>query len=148
LRVRDPDEALRRCSAEVEDWSGGTRIAAALHHFNHDWSRRVLGQGAVVMLFTDGLEREGGESLGPEMDRLHRSCRRLIWLNPLLGFEGFAARAAGIRAMLPHVDEFRPIHNLESMAGLVRALEREGSSVADPRYYLQDDRLAKEEKLG
>jgi uncharacterized protein with von Willebrand factor type A (vWA) domain len=144
LRVRDPDEALRRASAEVEDWSGGTRIAAALHHFNHDWSRRVLGQGAVVMLFTDGLEREGGESLGSEMDRLHRSCRRLIWLNPLLSFGGFAARAAGIRAMLPHVDEFRPIHNLESMAGLVQALERDGSSVASPRYYLHP----KQEKVG
>jgi uncharacterized protein with von Willebrand factor type A (vWA) domain len=144
LRLRDPDTALRRASAEVADWSGGTRIAAALHHFNRDWSRRVLGQGAVVLLFTDGLEREGGESLGPEMDRLHRSCRRLIWLNPLLGYEGFAARAAGIRAMLPHVDDFRPIHNLDSMAGLVRALERGGSSVAAPRHYLHP----LEEKLG
>lgn len=144
LRIRDPDEALRRASAEVEDWSGGTRIATALHHFNNEWSRRVLGQGAVVLLFTDGLERDGGEGLGPEMERLHHSCRRLIWLNPLLGYSAFAARAAGIRAMLPHVDEFRPIHNLESIAGLVKALGRDSASTIDPRYYLHRN----EEKVG
>jgi uncharacterized protein with von Willebrand factor type A (vWA) domain len=142
LRVRDPDEALRRASAEVQDWSGGTRIATALHHFNNEWGRRVLGQGAVVLLFTDGLEREGGDSLGAEMDRLHHSCRRLVWLNPLLGYSAFAARAAGIRAMLPHVDEFRPIHNLESMEGLVKALARDGASATDPRYYLREGSAA------
>ena len=78
------------------------------------WSRRVLGQGAVVLLFTDGLEREVTPDLTFEMDRLKRSCRRLIWLNPLLRFDAFEARARGVRAMLPHVDEFRPIHNLAS----------------------------------
>jgi uncharacterized protein with von Willebrand factor type A (vWA) domain len=137
LKSRDPDEALARCSEQVQDWSGGTRIATCLHAFNRDWSRRVLGQGAVALLFTDGLEREGTEDLAREMDRLHRSCRRLIWLNPLLRFDGFEARAQGIRAMLPHVDEFRPIHNLNSMRGLVEALAEEGSEAADPRRWLR-----------
>jgi hypothetical protein len=135
IRRRDPDEALAACSEAVPDWSGGTRIASALHEFNRKWSRRVLGQGAVVLLFSDGLERDEGEDLGAEMDRLHRSCRRLIWLNPLLRFEGFAAKARGIRAMLPHVDDFRPIHSLESMEELCRALA-EGGGDADPRRWL------------
>ena len=104
------------------DWSGGTRIATSLHAFNKHWARRVLTQGAIVLLITDGLERDPDDRLAFEIDRLHRSCRRLIWLNPLLRFEGFEAKAKGIRAMLPHVDEFRPIHNLESMAELCRAL--------------------------
>src|SRR5262249_4585865 len=135
LRRKDADEALVACSDAVPDWSGGTRIGTALHEFNRKWSRRVLGQGAIVLLFSDGLERDEGEALGPEMDRLHRSCRRLIWLNPLLRFDGFAARARGIRAMLPHVDEFRAIHSLESMEQLCRALV-EGDAGADPRRWL------------
>ena len=110
-----PDEALAACSASVLDWSGGTRIATSLAAFNKQWARRVLTQGAVVLLFTDGLERDPDERLGFEIDRLHRSCRRLIWLNPLLRFSGFEAKARGIKVMLPHVDELRPIHNLESM---------------------------------
>ena len=122
IRQRDPDEALAACSLNVADWSGGTRIATSLHDFNKHWARRVLGQGAIVLLITDGLERDGDDTLSFEMDRLHRSCRRLIWLNPLLRFEGFEARAKGVRAMLPHVDELRSIHNLESMSDLVRAL--------------------------
>ena len=137
LKSRDPDEALARCSAQVQDWSGGTRIATCLHGFNRQWSRRVLGQGAVVLLFTDGLERDGVSDLTVEMDRLHRSCRRLVWLNPLLRFDGFEARAQGIRAMLPHVDEFRPIHNLASMDQLTRALSADGSGEADPRRWLR-----------
>ena len=132
LTHRDPDDALARASARVTDWEGGTRIAPALREFNKLWSRRVLGQNAVVMLFTDGLEREVGDDLAFEMDRLHRSADRLIWLNPLLRFDAFQARAGGIKAMLPHVDEFRPIHNLGSMAGLVRALGRERDGMADP----------------
>ena len=136
LRRRDPDEALTACSDAVRDWSGGTRIATALHEFNRKWSRRVLGQGAILLLFSDGLERDEGEDLGAEMDRLHRSCRRLVWLNPLLRFEGFAAKARGIRAMLPHVDEFRPIHSLESMEELCQALA-EGGASADPRRWLK-----------
>ncbi|RAI28587.1 hypothetical protein CH340_23515 [Rhodoplanes serenus] len=122
LRTRDPDAALAACSDAVPDWAGGTRIAASLAAFNKRWARRVLGQGAVVLLITDGLERDEDPRLAAEMDRLHRACRRLIWLNPLLRFDGFEPKARGIRAMLPHVDDFRPIHNLDSMAALVRAL--------------------------
>jgi uncharacterized protein len=126
LRAKDPDEALAACAASVADWSGGTRIASSLLAFNKLWSRRVLTQGAIVLLITDGLERDPDDRLSFEIDRLHRSCRRLIWLNPLLRFSGFEAKAKGIRAMLPHVDELRPIHNLESMAELVRALSDRG----------------------
>ena len=122
LRARDPDEALASCSQSVEDWAGGTRIASSLHAFNKLWARRVLGQGAIVLLISDGLEREADDRLTFEMDRLHRSCRRLIWLNPLLRFGGFEPKAQGIRAMLPHVDEFRPVHNLSSIKGLISAL--------------------------
>jgi uncharacterized protein len=136
LRERDPDDALAACSAAVPDWSGGTRIASSLRAFNKLWARRVLAQGAIVLLITDGLERDADDTLSFEMDRLHRSCRRLIWLNPLLRFEGFEARARGIKAMLPHVNEMRPIHNLESMAGLVAALENRGGS-ADPKAWLR-----------
>ena len=122
LRERDPDEALASCSQSVEDWAGGTRIATSLHIFNKSWSRRVLGQGAIVLLISDGLEREADSKLEFEMDRLHRSCRRLIWLNPLLRYRGFEPRAQGIKMMLPHVDEFRPVHNLSSMEDLIAAL--------------------------
>ncbi len=108
LRERDPDDALASCSAAVPDWSGGTRIASSLRAFNKLWARRVLTQGAIVLLITDGLERDADDTLAFEIDRLHRSCRRLIWLNPLLRFEGFEARARGIKTMLPYVDEFRP----------------------------------------
>ena len=96
----------------------------------------MLGQGAIVLLFTDGLEREGVEGLGAEMQRLRMSCRRLIWLNPLLRFDEFSAKALGMRAMLPHVDEFRPIHSLASMAELVRALAGEAGR-ADPKVWLR-----------
>jgi uncharacterized protein with von Willebrand factor type A (vWA) domain len=137
LRERDPDDALAACSGSVPDWSGGTRIATSLRAFNKLWARRVLTQGAVVLLITDGLERDADDTLAFEIDRLDRSCRRLVWLNPLLRFEGFEARARGIRAMLPHVDEFRPIHNLESMAGLVAALEHGGGDKADPKAWMQ-----------
>lgn len=122
LKERDPDDALAACSGSVLDWSGGTRIATSIGNFNRHWARRVLAQGAIVLLITDGLERDPGDRLGFEMDRLHRSCRRLIWLNPLLRFEGFEAKASGIRAILPHVDELRAIHNLDSMAELCAAL--------------------------
>lgn len=122
LRARDPDDALQSCTAAVEDWAGGTRISASLHAFNKLWSRRVLGQGAIVLLISDGLERDADGKLVFEIDRLHRSCRRLIWLNPLLRYAGFEAKAQGIKMMLPHVDEFRPVHNLTSMHALVEAL--------------------------
>lgn len=122
LRMRDPDEALAACSATVEDWSGGTRIATSLETFNKLWARRVLGQGAIVLLISDGLEREADSRLEFEMDRLHRSCRRLIWLNPLLRYSGFEPKAQGIKMMLPHVDEFRTVHNLKSVQALITAL--------------------------
>ena len=137
IRERDPDEALAACSAHVVDWSGGTRIATSLHAFNKQWARRVLGQGAVVLLITDGLERDADDTLSFEMDRLHRSCRRLVWLNPLLRFDGFEARAKGVRTMLPHVDELRPIHNLDSMSELVRALSGAAAKGYDPKALLR-----------
>jgi uncharacterized protein len=135
LKAKDPDEALAACSSSVLDWSGGTRIATSLHVFNKLWARRVLTQGAIVLLITDGLERDPDDRLAFEIDRLHRSCRRLVWLNPLLRFEGFEAKAKGVQTMLPHVDEFRPIHNLESMAELCRALS--AKSGGDPQTWLR-----------
>ncbi len=122
LRHRDVDLALFGIAQAVEDWSGGTRIGSALHAFNLRWSRRVLGQNAAVLLITDGLDRDAHAGLGEEMARLRRSCRRLLWLNPLLRYDGFEARAAGIRAMLPHVDALLPAHNVDSLAGLARSL--------------------------
>ena len=124
LRYRDVDVALDKIEGAVEDWSGGTRIGQCLSDFNRRWSRRVLAQGAVVLFITDGLDRDAGVGLGLEMDRLHKSCRRLIWLNPLLRYEGFAPKSLGMRAILPYVDEFRPVHNLESLGELVTALSR------------------------
>lgn len=137
LRARDPDEALLLAGKAAPDWEGGTRIASALHAFNRVWSRRVLSGGAVVLLFSDGLERHLGEDLSFEMDRLHRSCRQLVWLNPLLRYDAFAARASGIRAMLPHVDSFRPIHNLAAMADLCAALSSDARQAGDPRQWLK-----------
>ncbi|MBO9419704.1 VWA domain-containing protein [Labrenzia sp. R4_2] len=139
LRMKDPDEALEACSEGVQDWSGGTRIAWALHDFNRHWSRRVLSGKPTVLLITDGLERDSDEDLAREMDRLHRSCRRLIWLNPLLRFEGFEAKAKGIRAMLPHVDEFRAVHSLDAVADLVSALmgKKSDSKSSNPKSWLK-----------
>jgi uncharacterized protein len=137
LKAKDPDEALSQCSASVMDWSGGTRIATSLHDFNKNWARRVLTQGAIVLLITDGLERDPDDRLAFEIDRLHRSARRLVWLNPLLRFDGFEAKARGIRTILPHVDEFRPIHNLASIAELCRALSASGGRAGDPKEWLK-----------
>jgi uncharacterized protein with von Willebrand factor type A (vWA) domain len=122
LRHRDPDAALAAVGRTVPDWEGGTRIGAALREFNLRWSRRLLAQGALVLLVTDGLDREDARVLAQEAARLRRSCRRLVWLNPLLRFAGFEPRAAGVRALLPNVDEMRPVHDLESLAGLAEAL--------------------------
>jgi uncharacterized protein len=124
LRTRDVDAALAKAGAEAQDWAGGTRIGACLHDFNRDWGRRVLGQGAVVLLITDGLDRDDAGTLAREMERLHLSARRLIWLNPLLRWEGFAPRALGIRAMLPHVDSFRASHSIASLEELAEAIGR------------------------
>ena len=122
LRDRDVDRALDRIGNTVQDWYGGTRIGASLHTFNLHWSRRLLAQGAVVLLVTDGLDREGGEGIRAQARRLRKSCRSLVWLNPLLRYRDFAPRATGIRALLPEVDEHRPVHNLDSLAELAAAL--------------------------
>ncbi|KPP87170.1 MAG: Protein containing von Willebrand factor type A (vWA) domain [Rhodobacteraceae bacterium HLUCCA08] len=128
MGARDVDAALKSAGAEAQDWEGGTRIGACLHDFNRDWSRRVLGQGAVVLLITDGLDRDPDSALGREMERLALSCRQLIWLNPLLRWEEFAPRARGIRQMLPHVTAFRAGHNIAALEGLAEALARPADS--------------------
>jgi uncharacterized protein with von Willebrand factor type A (vWA) domain len=122
LREKDVDVALERISEAVSDWSGGTRIGSCLSAFNRVWSRRVLAQGAVILLITDGLDRDAGEGLGDQVERMHKSCRRLIWLNPLLRYEDFEPRSLGMRAILPHVDDFRSVHNLSSLEELAGAL--------------------------
>ncbi|RWM98712.1 MAG: VWA domain-containing protein [Mesorhizobium sp.] len=137
MRHRDPDAALADCSAAVMDWSGGTRIGDTMAEFNRLWSRRVLGQGAVVLLITDGLERDDVAGLSEEMERLRKSCRRLIWLNPLLRFDGFEARARGVKAMLPHVDEFRSVHNLDALADLCASLDKTSARSVDPRRWIE-----------
>lgn len=126
LRDRDVDIALSQVAQQVTDWAGGTRIGACLAEFNRLWARRLLGQGAVVLLITDGLDSEGADGLGVEMERLSLACRQLVWLNPLLRFEGFEARTAGIRAILPYVDLFLPAHNLTSLGSLGEVLNAAG----------------------
>lgn len=122
LRFKDVDEALAATSSAVEDWSGGTRIGDCLKDFNFNWSRRVLGPGAIVLFITDGLDRGGGIGLSKQIKLIQKSSKRLIWLNPLLRYEEFAPKPTGVKAILPYVDEFRPIHSLESMDQLVNAL--------------------------
>ncbi|MCT4608140.1 MAG: VWA domain-containing protein [Pelagimonas sp.] len=124
LATRDVDAALAAAGAQAQDWEGGTRIGDSLRAFNMQWSRRVMGQGAVVLLITDGLERSDPDQLSHEIERLHLSARRLIWLNPLLRWDGFAPKAAGIRAMLPHVDSFRAGHSIQSLEDLAQAISR------------------------
>ncbi|ABD54677.1 vWA domain-containing protein [Jannaschia sp. CCS1] len=124
MGARDVDAALAAAGAEAQDWEGGTRIGACLESFNRDWSRRVLGRGAVVLLITDGLDRDEPERLEAAMERLSLSSRRVIWINPLLRWDGFAPKAAGIRAMLPHVSSFRAGHNIAALAGLAEAVAR------------------------
>ena len=122
LRHRDVDVAMAKVADAIKDWSGGTRIGGSLREFNWRWGRRVLGQNACVLLVSDGLDREAGEGLAQEMERLAKSCRYLVWLNPLLRYDKFEARPAGVRAMLPHVDLFLPVHNLKSLVDLARTL--------------------------
>ncbi len=126
LRGRDVDAALAAAGGEAQDWEGGTRIGYCIDRFNRDWSRRVMGQGAIVLLITDGLDRDDPALLSAAMERLSLSSRRLIWINPLLRWEGFAPKAAGIRAILPHVDMFRAGHNIAALQGLAEALNARG----------------------
>ena len=124
LRYKDVDEALDKVGEAVDDWSGGTRIGHSLHDFNNNWARRVLGQGAVVLFISDGLDRDAADGLEREIERLHMSCRRLIWLNPLLRYDRYEPKSLGAQALLPHVDEFRSIHNLESLEQLSEVLTK------------------------
>lgn len=124
LQQRDVDAALAAAGAEAQDWEGGTRIGECLHAFNRDWSRRVMGQGAVALLISDGLDRGDPEALGKEMERLHLSARRLIWLNPLLRWDGFAPKARGVATMLPHVDSFRAGHSIASLEDLANVISK------------------------
>jgi uncharacterized protein with von Willebrand factor type A (vWA) domain len=132
LRQRDADAALAAAGRAAPDWEGGTRIGASLHAFNRDWSRRVLGQGAVVLLVTDGLDRDDPAGLSREMERLHLPARELVLLNPLLRWDGFAPRARGVRAMLPHVDRFRACHSLASLEELVAELDGRSRRPREP----------------
>jgi uncharacterized protein len=134
---RDPDEAMAKVSGALHDWSGGTRIGESLRQFNYRWSRRVLGQGAHVLLMSDGLERDDTELLGREMARLRRSAKRIVWLNPLLRYDRFSPQASGMRAILPLVDEFRPVHNLQSLEDLARALSSGRQAAHDPRRWME-----------
>ncbi|MDH4073336.1 MAG: VWA domain-containing protein [Gammaproteobacteria bacterium] len=119
---KDVDRALHRVSVEVQDWDGGTRIADCLARFNEDWGRRVLARRSVVVLLSDGLERDSASDLDFQAARLRRSAGELIWLNPMLRFQDFEPLAYGIRTILPHVDDFLPAHNVESLTGLGRLL--------------------------
>ncbi len=122
LRQGDPDQAVQLAVRQVRDWSGGTRIGSALQSFNRRWSRRVLAAGGVVVLVTDGLERDPVVDVGAETARLHRSCDRLVWLNPLVRYAGFQPRAGGMAAIAPHVDETRSVHTLDSLQVLAALL--------------------------
>ena len=122
LRNKDVDESLEKASQAVNDWSGGTRIGECLHDFNYNWARRVLSRGSIVLLISDGLDRDSGIGLSKEVDKIKRSCNRLIWLNPLLRFDQFSPRSMGVRAILPNVHEFRPVHSLNSLTELAQAL--------------------------
>jgi uncharacterized protein with von Willebrand factor type A (vWA) domain len=133
MRDRDPDVALRQAGQRVVDWKGGTRIASCLAEFNRLWARRVLSSNAAVLLMTDGLDRDEEGDLAGEAARLRRAAHQLVWLNPLLRYEGFEPRAAGVRALLPHVDRMLPVHNLASLADLGRALRAGGVRPAAPR---------------
>jgi len=133
LRQRDPDLAVAAVSRRVADWSGGTRISACLHEFNQHWARRVLPADATVLLITDGLEQCADddprcEALAREAARLRLRCRQLIWLNPLLRYEGFEPKAAGIKALLPEVSLHVPAHNLASLEQLAHLLSASSSS--------------------
>ena len=124
LRHRDVDSALKAAGAEAQDWEGGTRIGECLENFNKKWSRRVLGPGAFVLMITDGLDRDDPNALSKQMERLHLSARRLVWVNPLLRWDEFAPKARGIAAMLPHVDSFRAGHSIASLQELANVISR------------------------
>ena len=137
LKRKDPDDAVEAVTAQVQDWSGGTRIGHCLKEFNFSWSRRVLGQNAHVLLISDGLDRDDSDLLDTEIARLGRASKRLIWLNPLLRFDGFEARTEGIRTILSHVDEFRPVHSLASLEDLAKSLTSSTKGQYNPHRWLR-----------
>jgi len=122
IKDRDPDRAIAKVSSEVSDWSGGTRIGQCLEDFNKHWARRVLGRNAIVLLFTDGLDRDGAEGIDRAARRLAANARRLIWLNPLTRYDAYEPLAAGAAALSKHVTEMRDCHNLRSLGDLAKAL--------------------------
>jgi uncharacterized protein with von Willebrand factor type A (vWA) domain len=119
---RDAESALRAASARVTDWSGGTRIGASLKAYNDEWGRRALTRGAVVVVASDGWEREDAAVVGREMARLQRQAYAVIWVNPLKGHPDYQPLAGGMRAALPHVDRFLAGHNLASLEELAETL--------------------------
>jgi len=126
LKQRDPDAALNAVGQQAVDWDGGTRIGESLVEFNRHWSRRVLSRGAVVLLITDGLERDNLDVLRAQAERLQLSAKQVIWLNPLLRWDGFSPLASGIRTLLPLVDSFHSCHSLDSLGDLAHALSGNG----------------------
>jgi uncharacterized protein with von Willebrand factor type A (vWA) domain len=142
LKRRDVDEAMQKVSSAVQDWSGGTRIGRSIRTFNYHWARRVLTQQAHVILMSDGLDREDVATLREEMGRLRRSAKRIIWLNPLLRYSGFEPRAAGVRAIMPHVDEFRAVHNLQSLEDIAEALAAPQNDEYSSRRWFAATRVA------
>jgi uncharacterized protein len=138
LRGRDIERALADVSAQVSDWAGGTRIGEAIKSFNFEWGRRVLGQGAVVLLISDGWDRGEPLLLQEEMARLQRSCHRLIWLNPLLGSVQYEPLTRGMVAALPHIDDFLPVHNLASLEDLAHHL----ASLSDEKRSLRRHQIS------
>src|SRR5438445_11982458 len=122
LRQRDLDKALEAVSKGVHDFSGGTRIGDALADFNRHWARRVLGHGAVVIIVSDRWDRGDPELLAHELVHLRRSAHRLVWLNPLLGSEGYEPLTRGMAAALPYCDDFLAAHNLDALDDLGRLL--------------------------
>ncbi|MDE0309881.1 MAG: VWA domain-containing protein [Acidiferrobacterales bacterium] len=122
LRTRDVDCAMDEIADSVADWYGGTKIGECLKDFNFNWARRLPLHSAVVLLVTDGLDRSESGDLESQIGLLQRSCRKLIWLNPLLRYDEFQPKVSGIRKMLPHVDAFLPVHNLVSLSDLTHVL--------------------------
>jgi uncharacterized protein with von Willebrand factor type A (vWA) domain len=123
IRSTSVDNALRDVGTAVQNWGSGTKTGDSLHEFNYQWARRVLGRGAIVLMITDGWDRGEPDLLKKEMQHVQRQCFRFIWLNPLLGSESYEPLTRGAQAMLPHVDEFLPVHNLASLEHLMRVLQ-------------------------
>jgi len=122
LQSTDPDEALRRAATAAPDWSGGTRIGEALRRFNDEHGRRGLARGAVVVIVSDGWERESPALVGEQMERLGRLAHRVIWVNPRAATEGYEPLAGGMAAALPHVDDFVSGHSVEALEALLKVI--------------------------